>query len=226
MEQNKAEGFKRNIGTLTAEQQAVLHMQRAAVVGCGGLGGLLADFLARVGVGHLVLIDGDSFEVTNANRQILYNKHTVGKNKALVGKKHIEDLGLGTSVLAHPVFLTRENGENLLKGCDLVLDALDSVQSRLMLEALCESSGLTIIHGGVGEWAGQAAVVRPGSKFHRRFYGNSALGQASTIAPAVGMAASLEAALAVRFLLGLPCPENTLIAFDLNRFDILCTAME
>ena len=74
--------YERNIGAITEAEQELLLKKRAAIVGCGGLGGYIAEFLARLGLGHLTLIDGDAFTVSNLNRQILSLETNLGQNKA------------------------------------------------------------------------------------------------------------------------------------------------
>ena len=74
--------FSRNIPTISEAEQSILRQKRVAIIGCGGLGGYLAEFMARVGVGAITVVDGDSFEETNLNRQNLSLPALIGRGKA------------------------------------------------------------------------------------------------------------------------------------------------
>ena len=214
-------GFTRNLGPLDEAALRRLDGVTAAVVGCGGLGGYVADFLARAGVGRLRLIDGDRFEPSNLNRQLFARQDTLGRPKASAGKAHIEALGLGTRVTAFDSFLTGDNAEALLRGCDIVMDALDRVAPRLILEQSCTALEIPIIHGAVGEWSGQAAVVLPGSGFYRKLYTGGEPRRGGVLAPTVSLVASLEVLLALRLLTGQPVNAGELLYFDALSPDIL-----
>ena len=94
------------------------------VIGCGGNGGYMAEFLARLGVKKLILFDGDKFELSNINRQIYYNK---SKNKAKEAKKRIKKINNTIIVKAYPYFLNTKYIKHLLK-CDIVISCIDSPQ--------------------------------------------------------------------------------------------------
>jgi tRNA A37 threonylcarbamoyladenosine dehydratase len=79
------ERYFRNLGAISEEEIAALHTKRVCVIGCGGLGGYVIEFLSRIGIGTLTAVDGDCFVLSNLNRQ-LFNEEHIGKNKALCAK--------------------------------------------------------------------------------------------------------------------------------------------
>ena len=84
--------FIRNLPTLTEAEQAVLGEKRVFIAGCGGLGGFLAEFLVRAGVGHITAADCDRFEYSNRNRQLLSLESTLGESKVLTAAARARDI--------------------------------------------------------------------------------------------------------------------------------------
>ena len=157
-------------GIFSDMDQAVLKQKKVAVIGCGGLGGYVIEMLARLGVGHLVLCDGDSFDETNLNRQLLSTEANIGASKALETAKRVEQINSSVVVKVYDEKLTNQNGRKIIYGCDLVIDALDSPRDKLLLESLCEEFDIILVHGAISGWFGQVAVVFPGDQILCRFY--------------------------------------------------------
>ena len=92
--------YSRNMEMLTLEENISLRSKKIAVIGCGGLGGYIIEMLARLGVGTLAVADGDVFEESNLNRQLLSDTGVIGKNKALQAKIRISTINPDTDVVA------------------------------------------------------------------------------------------------------------------------------
>ena len=153
--------YVRNMGTLGVEGQLRLLKSHVGVVGCGGLGGYVAEMLARVGIGHLRLIDGDVFSETNLNRQLMSAEHVLGQPKVQVASQRIGQVNGAVSVIAIPDFLDENNAKQWLAGCDLVMDALDNNATRRIAAHACRHLGIPFIHGAIGGFWGQVAVYYP-----------------------------------------------------------------
>ena len=111
-----------------------LRSARVAVFGIGGVGGYVAEALARSGVGHIDLIDSDVVTETNINRQIIALTSTLGKPKAEVMRERIADINPSAEVVAHNLFYSEETADSFdLGSYDYVADAIDSVKSKLAL---------------------------------------------------------------------------------------------
>lgn len=219
--------YQRNIPSLSEEECALLAEKRVCVIGCGGLGGYVLEHLARIGVGHITAVDGDVFDESNLNRQILSSEALIGTPKADAVARHIGEIN--SMIQVHPVncFLTEENAEELIMGHDLVIDALDSPAARIILSAACTKQGITMIHGAVSGWNGQVAVIRPGSRFMENLYQGAEPDRSpSTLSFTPAVAASIEVAEAVKVLCGRPTQlDSNMLFFDLltgdfNLFDI------
>ena len=162
--------YDRNIGTITIEEQELLKSKAVCVVGCGGLGGGIIENLTRMGVGELTVVDGDSFDVSNLNRQVLSNEGNLGRSKALEAAEQMSKINSEITLIAIEELLTAENAGDIIDGCDAVVDALDNVESRLALEDACEKAGIPLIHGAISGWNGQVGVVMPGSGILHQIY--------------------------------------------------------
>jgi len=154
--------YERNIGSITQEEQELLNTKRAAIIGCGGLGCYSAEFLTRLGLGHLTLIDGDTFAESNLNRQLNSMAINLGMNKALETKRVLLMVRMDLSLKAVDAFLDENNAVELLKGHDVIVDALDNVKTRLIAEKAADTLGIPLVHGAVKEWGAQVCTVFPG----------------------------------------------------------------
>lgn len=154
--------YQRNMSALSPEENQRLKDFHVLVVGCGGLGGYIIEMLARLGIGTLTVIDGDVFDETNLNRQLLSSEPNIGTPKVQAAVERIAIVNSQTKVNPIHGFLNSENGAEIVSGKDLVFDALDNVSSRLILETLCEDAGVPMVHGAIAGWFGQVAVVLPG----------------------------------------------------------------
>lgn len=208
--------YLRNLPAITGAEQALLRQKTVAVVGCGGLGGYLAEFLGRLGVGTIRAIDGDRFEESNLNRQLLAEPALLGQNKAEVVAARLRRINPGISVEACPVFLTEENAAELLSGCDMVLDGLDNVKSRRVLASV----NIPCVFGGIGGWTGQAALSLPGDGLIHRLYPEEApVPDKSALSFTPALCAAAQTALCLRFLTGREVESGVLYYFDLLSGD-------
>ncbi len=163
--------YLRNLGTIGLEGQARLLRSTVAVVGLGGLGGYITEALARVGVGRLILIDGDVFEEHNLNRQLLSSEAGLGASKARAARQRVGRINSAVEVIEHPVTLTRENLPRLLEGAQVVADALDRLPTRLILQEGAQAQGIPMVHGSIAGFLGQVMTIFPGDPGLRGLYG-------------------------------------------------------
>lgn len=168
------ERYLRNIGTITAEEQKLLENKSVCVVGCGGLGGGIIEGLVRMGVGKLTVIDSDVFDTSNLNRQVLSNEDNLGHAKAVEARLQMKVINSGVQVDSIQAFVDEENVGGFIYGHDAVVDALDSISARFALEDACEEENIPLIHGAIGGWCGQVAVIMPGDRLLHEIYGGEA----------------------------------------------------
>lgn len=163
--------YDRNMQALSSEECATLAKKRVAIVGCGGLGGLAIEALARIGVGFLRVIDGDVFEESNLNRQLLSTEAVLGREKALVAAERVQAINSDVIADACVTYLTEANAIELLSEVDCVIDCLDNLEARFWTAHACQKLGVPIVYGAIAGWFGQACTVYPGDVSFATIYG-------------------------------------------------------
>lgn len=166
------EVYARNQKSLSNENQIRLLQSRVAVIGLGGLGGTVTEILARIGIGSLTLVDGDRFDDSNLNRQLLSSTAALGKEKALVAEERVAALNPAVETRAVVSFLDEENGGELLAGADIAVDCLDSITARFSLERACRRIKIPLVSAAIGGTSGQATVIYPDDQGLSRIYGD------------------------------------------------------
>lgn len=182
------------------EQLGRLHGSHVGVVGCGGIGCYVIEFLLRLKVGSITVADGDRFDESNLNRQLYCTRSTIGKSKVLTAKARALDLCPETRFEAVGENLSAANAGEHLRGCDVVIDALDSAEARLMLEEACAGAGIPLIHGAVGGWRTQVSTVLPGKGTMQSIYSGGLFGGAPTLSFVPAYCAAIEVAEVVKIL--------------------------
>ena len=212
------EFFARHAGLLHGSEQTRLHEATVAVCGCGGLGGYVVEHLVRVGVGRLLLFDPDSFSTSNLNRQLLATRETLGRNKSEAAAARVRQLRPECLAEAWPVDLFQAP-DATWQEVDVVMDCLDSADSRLRLAALCARHGIPLVHGAVWGWYGQVGVQLPGDGLLQRLYPRvqTKAASVSVFSFTVGCVASVQAGEAVKLLLGRPSTlRGRFVSIDLS----------
>ena len=167
--------YLRSFGTVGLEGQVRLLRSTVAVVGLGGLGGNVTEGLARMGVGRLILVDGDIFVDHNLNRQILSTEANLGTSKAEAARDRVALVNSAVEVVVHALEATPENLPLLLEGADVVVDGLDRLPPRLMLQEAAQALGIPMVHGAIGGYLGQVMTILPGDPGLRALYGGGPL---------------------------------------------------
>lgn len=220
--------YQRNIGSIGIEGQLKLRRSRVAVIGAGGLGGTLVELLARLGIGSLLVMDGEAFTEDNLNRQILCVEDNVGMSKAEAARVRITRVNSAVDVEARHVVISRENVDSLIHGCDLVIDALDNIPVRMLLQEAARRSNIPFVHGAIAGFLGEVMTVMPGDKgLGSLFEGGKGIPEKGveveagtpTMTPMV--IAALQAMEAVKLIIGMKgVLRNKLLYLDLEA-DVL-----
>ena len=169
--------YLRSLGTVGWEGQIKLLRSTVAVVGLGGLGGNVVEGLARMGIGRLFLIDGDVFLDHNLNRQPLCAEAGLGLLKAGVARVRVGKINSAVEVIDHPEYASRENLPQLLGGADVVVDALDRLPTRLMLQQVAQELDIPMVHGAIAGYVGQVMTIFPGDEGLRALLGGGSVPQ-------------------------------------------------
>ena len=208
--------YERNFPALMESECLLLRQKRVLVVGCGGLGGHIIDQLCRIGIGSLTVADGDVFDESNLNRQLLSGVRLLGHSKAQAAADHIARINPSVQVEAVAEYMTSGNVHALVAGCDAVIDALDNIPSRRILADACEKANIPYVYGAIQGWVAQAAVSLPGDRLIEKLYPDGAvIRDKSVLSFTPALCASVQVSLCVKLLTGRPVESGTLYYFDL-----------
>jgi molybdopterin/thiamine biosynthesis adenylyltransferase len=205
------ERYCRNQKSLSNADQLRLLRSHVAIIGLGGLGGTVIEILARIGIGRLTLVDGDCFEESNLNRQLLSSPAKIGKWKVETAKLRVQEINPAVEVCSIPEFFRADNGQTILHGAQLAIDCLDTITDRFVLEERCRKVGIPLISAAIGGSSGQATIIFPGDPGLKDIYGPPETAQKRGIEKSTGTLpfgavymAAVECAEATTLLLGRP----------------------
>lgn len=208
------ERYDRNFNTFSPEEQKKLGASTVAVIGLGGLGGGVCEMLARVGIGRLILVDGDVFEVSNLNRQVLSEERLMGVPKAEAARDRVRAVNSGIEVIHCIEFLDEKTLYETIKGTDVVMDCLDSIDTRFKLQDAAQKASVPIVSGAIAGVTGQITTIFPEDKGYALIYGEKSRKQGKGVETKTG-----NIAYCALFTAALQSSECVKII--LNRGDIL-----
>ena len=162
---NNSELFERTALLLGENAMERLSRTRVALFGVGGVGGYALEALVRSGVCDITVIDGDTVSASNINRQIIATAHTVGRAKVEVARERAEAINPNVKITALNMFFSRENADTIdFSSFDYVIDAIDSVSSKIELIMRAKAAGVPIISSmGAGLVVGTKSSFRHAS---------------------------------------------------------------
>jgi molybdopterin/thiamine biosynthesis adenylyltransferase len=212
--------YSRNIllQEIGTEGQKKINNGRVLIVGTGGLGSAVALYLAAAGVGTIGLVDSDTVDISNLQRQIIHFTDDIDKLKVVSAKEKINQLNPGVKVVTYPTRLTQENASDLIKDYDFIVDGTDNFSSKFLINDACVSSEKPFSHGGILRFEGQTMTYVPGSACYRCLFQTpppptgAVSGVLGTVA---GMLGTIQATEALKFLTNTgELLTNRLLSFD------------
>ncbi len=205
------------IGSVGAQGQKKIANSHVVVVGAGGLGCPVLTYLASAGVGKISIIDCDLITLSNLNRQTLYSDAEIDKNKGAIAAKKIREQYPNTMVKAICKRLEEHNVKELLGEADVIVDCVDSIATRLVVNDYAVQSGVPLIEGGIDGFYGFLLPVSRNSACIR-CVGYSENTQQKEVFSAIGATAgvigSLQASAAIQIILGNKKIFGRMVQFD------------
>jgi len=202
------ERYQRNLGVISPSEQAKLLQSKVVIIGAGGLGGTVLELLTRVGIGEVIIAEKDIIGDSNLNRQILSKETNLGQSKTEVAVKRVKEINSSVEIVGHSIFIDSNNVKKIIEGAEVVIDALDNLPSRFVLQKACRNLKIPLVHGAIAGFNGQLTTIFPEDKGLELIYGSDrdlpehgsevTLG-APTVTPA--LIASLEAQEVIKILL-------------------------
>ena len=154
----------RQMSIVTRSEQERFKGGKITVIGCGGIGGETIEMLARMGIGELVLVDKDAFDLSNLNRQTLATIADLGLDKSAVAAEKVRLINPYVKVTTFNEHIDQSNIEKVIGDSDIVIDALDNVLTRVIVSRAAKEKGIPYIHGAIHGTLGQITVFLPNSE--------------------------------------------------------------
>lgn len=214
------------IGT---EGQRRLAAATVAVIGLGGLGSAAATYLTGAGIGHMILVDGDTVSLSNLQRQVLYAEAEIGESKAAAAARRLADQSSSTRFDVIADNLSESNADSIVAGCDVVIDCSDNYPTRYLIDDACARHRRPWVHGAIGAFSGQLAVFnhRRGIRYTDLYPDREALCSqprvtAGVIGAVPGVIGTLEASEAIKLIAGFgDILDGRLFTIDLKTLQTL-----
>jgi molybdopterin/thiamine biosynthesis adenylyltransferase len=202
------ERYVRNMKSFSLSDQTTLLRSKASIVGLGGLGGTVTEILARLGIGTLNLIDGDMFEESNLNRQFLCRENLISTPKADAATKRVKEINSSVTVFNHRAYLKEANASDIIRDSDVVIDCLDSLPGRFILERASIKACCRLISAAVAGSYGHITTIFPEDLGLKLIYGDpenapdkGAETSLGALSHCVSLTAALECSEAIKILL-------------------------
>jgi len=216
--------YSRQISLIGKEKQESLKDRKVAIIGAGGLGSFVAMGLAASGVGHLILVDFDQVGQSNLHRQFLYNQEDIGLNKAEVLAIKIKSLNPGVSCQIKSDFLNREIALRLFPEVDLVIDCVDHMPTKYLINDVALIKNKPVVYGSLYKFDAYWGIFNVEESAHLRDFFPDSDNQVDLSCEAVGilnpivnLCAAMQVNLALNYFLGYDLPLNKLVIYNINK---------
>ena len=156
LDKNQVERFSRQIvlKDIGASGQKKIIQSKVLIIGMGGLGCPVAEFLTRAGVGTLGIIDYDNVDLSNIHRQSLYNVSDIKKSKVLVAKKKLKKINSKTNVIIHKIRIDKNNLKKIIKKYDYIVDGSDNFETKFLINDTCKKFKKFLVTGAISKFNG------------------------------------------------------------------------
>jgi len=197
--------------------QEKLKKAKVFIAGAGGLGSPVSIYLTAAGVGHIRLVDHDTVDLTNLNRQVAHWTSDVGRKKVESAQEKLNKLNPNVTVETMSVTIAEENASELMTGFDLIVDAMDNLPTRYLLNKTAIELGVPFVHGAVNGFQGRVMTVVPGKTACLRclYRGPVPASKFPVIGVTPAVVACIQATEVIKYLAGIgELLENRLLAYD------------
>lgn len=206
LSQEELERYSRQIliNGFGEEGQARLKKAKVFIAGVGGLGSVTATYLAAAGVGVIRVVDHDKVELSNLNRQILHRDEDIGKNKVDSAAKRLKGINPEVKIEAVAEKMSEANISKLVAGFDLIVDAMDNLPTRYLLNKTAIEKNIPFFHGAVNGFEGRAMTVIPGQTACLRcvYRGAVVEGSFPVVGVTPGVIGCIQATEVIKYLVG------------------------
>ncbi|OKY77867.1 MAG: Dinucleotide-utilizing enzyme involved in molybdopterin and thiamine biosynthesis ThiF [Candidatus Methanohalarchaeum thermophilum] len=161
LSKEEKERYSRQLPVLKEKGQEKVNDLKVLVSGVGGIGGTAAEYLVRLGIGEIRLLDPDTVELSNLNRQILYNKDDIGRNKVDVAFEKLKKVNPNVDIEPIPEKLRRDNLHEIFGDMDAFVDGLDNMQARYLANKECVKKDIPYFHAACEGFESRLTTIIP-----------------------------------------------------------------
>ena len=229
------EMLTRQMPLVSREEQEKFKNSKVTVIGCGGIGGLAIEMLARLGIGEIIVVDEDVFDISNLNRQTLSTTENIGESKSMEAKLKVEKVNPHVKVTSFSEHVDMTNIDDLIGESRLVIDALDNVLTRVIVSRNACKHKIPFVHGAIHGSLGQVTTFLPNTKSYEEMFNlpslnreltddvvdqlnNIASGAPPVFGPTANMVSCLQAMEAYKIITGIG---RVTVAPKILTFDLL-----
>lgn len=208
--------------------QIKIKQGKVVVVGAGGLGCPVLQYLTSIGVGTIGIVDFDTVEASNLHRQVLYSQNDIGSSKVEVAIKKLSVQNPFVKLIPHQILLNKENAESILSDYDIVVDGCDNFLTRYIVNDVCLKLNKPLVYGSILGYEGQLAIFNyKGSKNLRDIFPEPPLAEDvpscsenGVMGYVPGIVGTLMCNLTMQILLSKTIPLNQFFLLDVNTLNI------
>tara|TARA_B100000029_G_scaffold448317_1_gene470760 strand:- start:755 stop:1528 length:774 start_codon:yes stop_codon:yes gene_type:complete len=206
---------------------------KVLIVGAGGLGSPVAVYLALAGIGTIGIVDFDTVDVSNLQRQILHQNKDIGRPKVVSAKETLTSYNPEINVIAHEEPITSDNAMDIIPNYDVVINGADNFAARYLVNDACYLSGKPLVDGSILLFDGQASVYLPGNGCYRCLFPTPpppgavpSCAEAGVLGALPGMVGTIQATEAIKLILGAGDPlSGRLLLIDALAMDFRTVKM-
>ncbi|MDA9598841.1 HesA/MoeB/ThiF family protein, partial [Candidatus Pelagibacter sp.] len=156
LNKNQLERFSRqivlkNIGILG---QKKIIQSKVLIIGMGGLGCPVAEFLTRAGVGSLGIVDSDNVDLSNIHRQSLYNTYDLKRSKVVAARRKLKKINSKIKISCHKIRINQNNYKRVIEGYDYIIDGSDNFKTKFLINDICKNSNKFLMTGAISKFDG------------------------------------------------------------------------
>lgn len=221
---SQIERFSRHIilKEVGVKGQIKIIQSKILIIGAGGLGAPIALYLAAAGVGTIGLVDGDTVDLSNLQRQVIHFTPDINKPKVISAKEKIELINPDAKVITYKERIYASNIMDIIRDYDFIIDGTDNFPAKFLINDACVMAGKPFSHGGILRFDGQAMTYVPGSTCYRCVFQSPppknavpSCSQAGVLGAIAGMLGTIQAVEALKFIIG----KGTLLTNRLLTFN-------
>lgn len=224
---NKEIRYSRNLAVadFTMEMQEKLFASSVLVVGAGGLGSAVINYLSAVGVGRIGIVEFDTVSESNLQRQILYSENDLGKSKGEIALQRVRERNANCEAIFYNIQFDEKNGIEIAKSYDIVVDCSDNYAARYAIDGVCVQLSIPFVYGSAEQLSGQISTFNlKNGKSYRELYStppcekNEIIG---VLSPMPGIIGAMQALEVIKLLLDFSDNlSGKLLLFDGNTYQI------